>query len=445
MEQMQNKQWPKIKYTEYEGDNAAAFQTDSYAVKTMKGFAKLSKLYSCVVDPNGKLIGTPVGPATNLGAFYDLFETPIYKQYYMRIKEVVLERCSPKLFVPNEGPVGAFSVAPIAIKDKLLGFWVLASYTEEETKQLKLVLDDHWDVAYAVSDVIYKNRVIEAEMEKARSAGQRLEDELIRTGIVNKAWNRLNQGHGRNIDEVLTKLLAEVGQYLGLPQVYLYAKPNYGARDYDLRVHWVADETRLQSGGIQENTEQHDVVSTHILEDMFMLEQSPAVQTYPILINDTLYGKLYYVADDTKIWAQKDLAFARTISVLVQSMIEFAEGDDILRRVNNHLIETYNNFNVGIFIRDAVSGEVLFSNAAMNEMLGQDFTGGDSREILTDLRDRFDNIGGMRKPFITKERVVSWRSYIQRFDSIMDITEIQMEWLKGEQASLIILRKANDL
>ena len=81
----------------------------------------------------------------------------------------------------------------------------------------------------------------------------------------------------------------------------------------------------------------------------------------------------------------------------------------------------------------------------MNEMLGEDFVGGDSRKIVTDLRDKFDNISGMRKPFITKEKVAKWRSYIQCMDDIMDITEIQINWLDGQPASLIILRKAKDL
>jgi hypothetical protein len=81
----------------------------------------------------------------------------------------------------------------------------------------------------------------------------------------------------------------------------------------------------------------------------------------------------------------------------------------------------------------------------MNELIGYDFVGRDSREIITDLHDKFDNLDGVRKPFITKERVVNWRRYIQKLDNIMDITEISMEWLSGEAASLIILRKAKDL
>ena len=80
----------------------------------------------------------------------------------------------------------------------------------------------------------------------------------------------------------------------------------------------------------------------------------------------------------------------------------------------------------------------------MNEMIGSNFEGRDSRELITDLHDRFDNITGMRKPFITKNKITNWRSYIQKLDDIMDITEIQIQWLKGERASLIILRKAKD-
>ena len=126
-------------------------------------------------------------------------------------------------------------------------------------------------------------------------------------------------------------------------------------------------------------------------------------------------------------------------------MLENAIGDDNIRNVNKHLIETYNNFNVGIFVRDTYSGQVLFSNKKMNELMGYDFTGHDSRELITDLHDKYDNLDGVRKPFITKDRVVNWRRYIQKLDDIMDIVEIQIEWTSGEAASLIILRKAKDL
>ena len=171
-----------------------------------------------------------------------------------------------------------------------------------------------------------------------------------------------------------------------------------------------------------------------------------AVIAYPITLGDSFYGILFLgEAGGERIWTPDELRFTSNIAVVIQNMLENAVGDDNIRNVNKHLIETYNSFNVGIFVRDAYSGEVLFSNKKMNELMGYDFTGGDSREIITDLHDKFDNLAGVRKPFITKDKVVNWRRYIQRLDNIMDITEVRIDWLQGQAASLIILRKAKDL
>ena len=125
-------------------------------------------------------------------------------------------------------------------------------------------------------------------------------------------------------------------------------------------------------------------------------------------------------------------------------MIENADGDGNLRRVNRDLIETYNTLNTAVFVRDLTSGEVLFSNTVMDKLVGYSFKGTDSRKLIVDLHDRFDSIDSMRKPFINKERVTNWRSYLQPLGQIMDITEIRMEWLRGEPASMIFLRKPKD-
>ena len=171
-----------------------------------------------------------------------------------------------------------------------------------------------------------------------------------------------------------------------------------------------------------------------------------AVVAHPIDLGDKLYGILFLAESSAeRVWTSDELRFTNNIAVVIKNMLENAVGDDNIRNVNKHLIETYNNFNVAIFVRDAYSGEVLFSNKKMNELMGCDFTGHDSRELITDLHDKFDNLDGVRKPFITKDRVVNWRRYIQKLDDIMDITEISIEWLSGESASLIIMRKAKDL
>ena len=428
---MEGKQKDKIKYTDYDGDIKEIITRDERIYAMMSRFAKFANLYSCFIDVNGKMIGEPIGPATNLGDFYDLFETPAYKEYYIRLKSIMLERCRPHLFTREAGTPGRFAAAPISIQDKLLGFWVMASYTQEETDRLASIYCEQWDVANTISELVYNHVLLYAERENARIANQKLDEALAREKVLRLAVKGMQRKNHAVDQSVINDFLQQVGECLNLSAIYFFAMQSRDTKQLSLHMSWlkepaeeaIADEAQL----------------------LYELEQSEAVILHPILLNDELYGKLFLVSEADRVWNQQDLMFSRTIKHIVQGIVDVATDDSMLRRANNQLIETYNNFNVGIFIRDTGSGKVLFSNAKMNEMVGCDFTGGDSRMILTDLHDRFDGLGGMRKPFITQEKVTNWRRYIQKFDAIMDITEIQIEWLQGEPASLIILRKANDL
>ena len=421
----------KIKYTDYEGDIKEIVTRDESIYTMMNRFAKFANLYSCFIDVNGIMIGEPIGPATNLGDFYDLFETPIYKEYYIRLKAIMLERCRPYLFTREAGTPGRFAAAPISIQDKLLGFWVLASYTEEETKRLSAIYEEQWDVASTISELVYNHELLYAERENLRIANKRLEDALSRERVLKIALNGMLRKNREPEKSEIDDFMRQTGEYLKLSAIYFFVPKGFDSKELTLYATW------------KKEPEQKAVNDESQL--LYELEQSEAAILHPILLSDEMFGKLFFVSEENRVWEQQELMFSRTIAHIIQGIVEIIIGESKLRRTNNQLIETYNNFNVGIFIRDALSGKVLFSNAKMNEMIGRDFTGGDSRMILTDLHDRFDGLGGIRKPFITKEKITNWRRYIQCFDAIMDITEMQIEWLHGEPASLIFLRKANDL
>lgn len=428
----------------------------------MKTFSKASDLYSVYVDMEGKIKFSPVGPAANMGDFYDLFEKPSYKEYYKYIKQVVLNNDSPTILDREEGGKGKISVAPIKINDEIKGLWILGSYTEAETEKLKKIYENHWLIAELISDYVYKNLVVEVESAKSRGAGAKLREELARQNIINDALSRINKRIADNVDSVIEETLRDAGVHLDVDKVFLYTFARGSGKEYKLRSYWDAtgenpredilkllpERMYMVENGIREGSGQYVVDNSVMTEETklnIMRYNFKAVVAYPVYLNNKLYGTMFFAESKSeRVWTSDELRFTKSITLVVQNMLENAEGDENIRVVNKHLIETYNNFKVGVFVRDAYTGEVLFSNSKMNEMLGYDFTGGDSRVILTDLRDRFDNITGMRKPFITKEKIVNWRSYIKSLDEIMDITEIQMEWLKGEAASLIILRKAKD-
>lgn len=429
----------------------------------MKVFSGLSDLYSVYVDLDCKIQFPPVGPAANMGDFYDLFEKPSYKEYFKYIRQVVVNNDAPTLLDREEGGIGKISAAPIKLGEHLLGIWILGSYTESETEKLKKIYENHWIIASLLSDYAYKNSMVDKEIAKSRGAGAKLREELARQNIINDALSKINSRLVDNVDAVVEETIKDAGVHMNIDKVFVYTMARGNSEEYKLRSYWDAsgeepseDLYRTLPARmylIEENIKNgqgfYMVDSSVMTEDdklNVMRFNFKSVLAYPLYLNNKLYGTIFFaVTRMQRLWTSDELRFTKSIALVVQNMLENAEGDENIRSVNKHLIATYNNFRVGVFVRDTYSGEVLFSNSKMNEMLGYDFTGGDSRVILTDLHDRFDNITGMRKPFITKEKIVNWRSYIKSLDDIMDITEIQIEWLKGEAASLIILRKAKDL
>ncbi len=436
--------------------------TDDKVKLMMDTFTKLTGLYSVFVDVEGRVVFPPTGPATNLGDFYDLFEKPAYKEYYKHIKQTVLENDAPTILDREEGGIGKISAAPIKLNNDLKGIWMVGSYTKEETTKLREVYDSHWEIANMISEDLRMTIAIDIESTKSKGAGKKLLDELTRQSIVTDAMSKINSKLIDTVDQVIEETLRNVGINMGIDKAALYTLDG-NTKNFVLRSYWNAsgevpgesllstlpDNMYMVEKLIAEGDGCYVADSSNQTETAKLLLMKygvKAVVAYPIELGNKLYGILFLAESSAeRIWTSDELRFTHNIAVVIKNMLENAVGDDNIRNVNKHLIETYNNFNVAIFVRDAHSGEVLFSNKKMNELVGYDFVGRDSREIITDLHDKFDNLDGVRKPFITKERVVNWRRYIQKLDNIMDITEISIEWLSGEAASLIILRKAKDL
>lgn len=430
--------------------------------EVMDMFARAYGLYTAFVNVEGKTVFAPTGPATNLGDFYDLFDTPAYKEYFKFILQRVKGSDSVVLLERQEGGDGKLSAAPVKVDGEIRGIWMLGSYTAQESEILKEVGDDQLLIADIMSDYLTKSATLEVESAKSKGAGVKLREELARQGIINDALYKINSKLIETVDEVIDETLRDVGLNLNVDKIALYGYARDDAKEFVLRNYWdvkgeeASDEFmyEIPKKRLSIEAELKRADDTYYADSVNLNERAKLVLmrynlnaciTYGIYKNDKMTGILIFgVSKGERRWTSEELRFTKSISLIIQNMLENAEDDDNVRKVNKHLIETYNNFNVGIFVRDTYTGEILFSNKVMNEMMQRDFVGGNSKEILTDLHDRFDNITGMRKPFITRNKVTSWRSYIQRFDAIMDITEVTMEWINGEPASLIILRRAAD-
>lgn len=162
-------------------------------------------------------------------------------------------------------------------------------------------------------------------------------------------------------------------------------------------------------------------------------------------VNNVHNGCIVFATSDTKkVWTEDDIEFAKDIRNVIQGVLFRIEGDGNIRNINSILIDTYNFIKVGIFIKDAETGEVLFSNEPLNKKLGYNFTGKNSRTLVEDLKDKFRGMNMGTGSFLSKRDKVTWRSYIKALDRIMDLTEVDMKWVDGRKASLVILKDAQE-
>lgn len=436
---------------------------DETAVAMMNTFAELCGLYTVFVDADGKVVTQPSGPDTNIGEFFDLFEQPAYKNYYKDIQIKILEEDESTLFSREEGGAGKLNFAPVMYGDDFLGMWILASYTEKEDETLEAVMEKHLLTAEHISYYLRTHSTVKAETKKVKLLEAELQKQIKKNDLINKVIQvAVAKEEDFNLEEALSELVPGIAEIIDIDKVLIYSFPEINPSDYKLVYSWNKNETDatytaarrwngenfgdvkrqlVKKGSADFNPESSDL---KIKEEMRKFDIKSMI-VHPLYSHAKLYGFILFA--DSKLsraWEDSEIKFTSGAALAIQDMIQKAENDDVLIKMNKQMAEIYHNFDECIFIRDAYTGEVLFANKAINEMMGRDFTGGDSREILTDLRDKFDNVGGMRKSFITKNKMASWRSYIQRFDTIMDVITMQVSWITGEPATLIILKKAEN-
>ena len=453
---------PDAESHEFEKMDYGIMSENKILESSINMFAKLTQLYSTFVNLEGQVVTSPVGPNTNLGDFYDLFEKPAYKEYYKAIKHNALSNEGPVIMDREEGGVGKICVAPIYVNGEALGLWILGSYTAKETEKLMNIYKMQWTLAGMIADYMEKVMSSSVESAKARGAGVKLREELARQNIINEALSKVNSSLMDSVDKVISETMRDVGVNMDVEKVMLYLVNKGDSDKYVLSNYWDAGgdapgrelkvgiprRSHIAQNEFKNGKEQFVIDSTNMTAEYklgLMHYGMRAIIVQPIVMNNEIRGMIMFAeCKSERVWTKEELRFSKSITLVIQNMLNNAYDDDNVRNVNKHLIDIYNAFKVGIFVRDAHTGEVLFSNKAMDKMLGYEFKGRDSRDLITDLHDRFDNISGMRKPFLTKNKETSWRCYIQKLDAIMDINEIKMKWLNGRPASFIVLRKAKD-
>lgn len=444
-------------------DDRSHIDTDKWSA-IIKAFSMLSGLYTTIIDPVGKKIVEPAGPQKHMGSFYDLFEKPQYRQIYMKLNEVILRNNVPVMMEMDDDINGSMICgAPVMIDGVHVATWICCSYDADDAKRMEQVYKVQWQLCRIFSEYAYNSNILAKEATRSKSIEIMMDTKVQWLKTLVDALNNSDKSQPQVINDVIS----QVGEMINADVAAVYVRDETG--DLDCRYLWSKDQSMSAEEYVSEwqranmkfrswqngqgSAEMADkgyllIDAKHIDDAAKKILSNSSVKSFvalPVYVNGR-NGAVFVLADTSvnKLWNRYEVEFAKQTADVIRCSLEKIESDDSVRRINSVLLDTYNYMDEGIFIREVDTGRVLFSNKALNDMLGYDFTDKDSKLLIENLRDKYKVMGGPDQHLELQNKEVNWRSYIRSLDKIMDLTEVNMKWLDGSKASLVILRDVNE-
>ena len=409
-------------------------------------------LYSSIVDNKGRILTRPVGPEGFLGDFYDLFERPHYRELFRRLKKRVQEEGEPFISdMGNGNPDNLISAAPIYVEDNHVATWLLCAYDKKQAEDLKVIFKKQWAIADNVSTYMIKINTSVQKAEKLKKLEEDIEKKIRQKEIISDAIMKLSDGMMG-----ISSLFEAAGTEMKVDYIAMFGLTSPDSETYEYKRAWFShgrNKTVIDSTwNTRRYAEEYDIIKKKgrlIIDHKNMTNRIRvgifhgnvrAVMIFPVIIDGQDVAYIVFCENqEERTWTEDDIAFAKEVTDAASRIIRFATGEECVDQANKTLLDIYNYLSVGIFIKDDQSGKVIFSNRTMNNMLGYDFTGGDSRIIVSH--------SGNTMGFGDNEdrnRVTNWRKYIDSLVKIVDITEIRIKWLNSEPASVYIVRPVNE-
>ncbi len=434
------------------------FASNEQVKQMVRSVISLEAVYSTIVDVDGQILMEPIGPDANIGSFYDMFERPFYKELYERMKTALASDHHPIFWEMEDGnPDSRISAAPIIVDGKTIAVWILCAYNQAEAANLKSLNESQWVIAQLISEYLNALYGAKKKTSSMEDAEKQLEYEIKQKEIITDTLAQMS-----DIDAALDVMFERTGRLMHLDSILFYNVKQMGAEEYSLRKYWNArgnapdknvDITWKRNRYLTEEKEalerdgyiiDHNNITNKMRVSIFH-GRVRAAMVYPIRVNDIFIGWLLFVESETeRIWTESEIRYTRELSRLVKRMMIRQIGDGNARKVNQLLLDAFNHIHAGIFIRDNSTGRILFANRRVSERVGQDLEGQDSRILIPDLKSKYEHLEGMRNYDMTNNKITRWRRYIDSVNDIVDITEIQMEWLNGEPVTFVIMRPAQE-
>lgn len=445
-----------------DGSSLSLFTIDEEDEELLKQFRLMAEslsrnadYYSVVLDAEGKQLTKPAGPANSLGMFYDLFERPQLKEQFEQATMQIKQQRIPKSvsFTIDQMPVHMI-FAPLMRENTVTAYWVLTSFAKDGAQQLGEAIGDQWQLANAIVKSSYAEEVVQREQRQHKLTKMHLRKAQKEREIIQELLNSVAKDGESSLGEICQK----VGMHLSLADIgiYLENKENgnvetYFTWDYAGEDNAVFSAVNMSEAEYQVLVEQLKdktaIIAERGCQDAFLkgkLQQSrmETVLFHKLVSTNGMEGYAVFTrSQGSEKFHTKDVEFISCVAHILETVACAGRGTGKIDIVKEGFLEAYDYIKDAVFVKDNKSGDIIFANKAMDKLFGYSLVGMAASEVVNDQLERYRDVQGMRKRFIANKKVSKWQSYMKELNQIMNIVEIHMDMLSGQDCSLFILKK----
>lgn len=405
--------------------------------------------YSVVLSLEGKQLTKPCGPVQDIGQFYDLFERPAFKEAFAQLED----RKTPHGVEFQMDAIQVSMVfAPLFRDGEIKAYWVLTSFLPDGLKQLNDLVGPQWQLANTIVKSFWANEAMETEHHLRRLTEVQLHKEQKELQLLEE----LNYIVARDGEQGIPELCQKVGTCLSLHRIGIYTKDEDGASLY---YAWnPSDENPGYIEQMIASESEYEVIKGHLMKESYavvdrrsenaqlknMVKQTDAgaIMLFSLPYGDCVEGYIVMAdSDREREYDKRDLEMGLQFAAMVSGVLEVNKKSVKLDLLREGFLDAYDHIRDAVFVKNNRSGDIIFSNKAMDKLFGYSTVGMQAGEIVSDQMEQYRSIQSVRKRFIANKKVTKWQSYMKELDQIMNIVEVQLDTIGGSDCSLVILKK----
>lgn len=411
--------------------------------------------YIVALAEDGRLLTNPIGPAKNMGVFYDIVERPEIQVKINEIREQVkIQKISKSVDINLAGIPVRMTFAPIIVNEAVKAFWVLAAIDGEGIVEMGDMIEAQWQLASKIVNDFYEKDRIEEAIKNKKLTEFKLKREKQERKVLQELLNiALKEGEAG-----LGEMCQRIGMYLSVSYIGIYTE-NRETENAGKYFIWTQtddenvffDRMELSVSEIKEieklTEEKSGISATIKSKKPFMAEllHNSNMKFIAIEIMTPGVDAGGYIAFGDPSREEKfdknEQYFVATATKLIQQVVfqkQYVVKKDTIRE---GFLETYDHIRDAVFVKNNETGEIIFANKAMDKLFGYSLVGIKAQEIVNDQLEQYRQISGIKKRFIANNKVSKWQSYLKELDQIMNVVEIKLNVFTTADLSLVILKK----